>query len=43
MSLVSADNPASQAIGGFKEGAMAFRKCRLCLATDTDIQTKVVC
>jgi hypothetical protein len=40
VSVVSADNPASQAIGGFKEGAMAFRKCRFCLATDNDIQTK---
>ena len=43
VSIVSADNPASQAIGGFKESSMAFRNCRLCLGTSEDIQTKVTC
>ena len=38
---MSADNPASAALGGFKESASAFRFCRHCLGTDTDIQTKV--
>ena len=41
VSIVSADNPASAALGGFKESASAFRFCRHCLGTDTDIQTKV--
>ena len=36
---VSADNPASNLIGGFKNLSSAFRKCRHCLATTEDIQT----
>ena len=41
MSIVSADNPASSSLGGFKESASAFRYCRHCTGTEDDIQTKV--
>lgn len=33
ISTVSADNPASCALGGFKEGSTAYRFCRHCLIT----------
>ena len=37
-----ADTIAAHEIGGFKIGAsFAFCKCRVCMATDTMIQTKV--
>ena len=39
--VLSADNPASQELGGFKQGHTAFCKCCHCLCTDTDIQFKV--
>lgn len=39
---VSADNPAACLIGGFKQLHSAFRKCRHCMATDEDIQSKVI-
>ena len=36
------DTPALSMIGGFKEGvSFAMRKCRHCMATDSQIQTKV--
>ena len=38
---VSADNLASQAIGGYKALHSAFRKCRQCMATSDTMQTKV--
>lgn len=38
---VSADNPAACLLGGFKQLHSAFRKCRFCMAVDTDMQTKV--
>ena len=38
---VSADNPAACTIGGFKQLHSAFRKCRYCMATGSDVQTKV--
>jgi hypothetical protein len=38
---VSADNLASQAIGGYKGLQSAFRKCRQCMATSDTMQTKV--
>ena len=41
VTIVSADNPASAALGGFKESASTSRFCRHCLGTDTEIQTKV--
>ena len=41
VSLVSVDNPASQAIGGFKENPTAFKKCRICRGTNSDIQANV--
>lgn len=33
ISTISADNPASSALGGFKEGSTAYRFCRHCLIT----------
>lgn len=39
---VAADNPASNLIGGYKNLHSAFRKCRHCLATAEEIQTKVI-
>lgn len=37
-----ADTLAAHDLGGFKVGVgFALRKCRLCLATNADIQTKV--
>lgn len=41
VTLVSADNLAAQAIGGYKALHSAFRKCRYCMAVDADMQTKV--
>ena len=38
---VSADNPAACVLGGFKQLHSAFRKCRFCMATDEDVQSKV--
>lgn len=36
------DTPAVNKAGGFKEGvSFALRKCRHCLATSNDIQSKV--
>ena len=40
VSVVSADNPASAALGGFKQSASAFRFCRHCLGGE-DVQSKV--
>lgn len=41
LTAVCADNLASHKIGGFKKGfSKGFRKCRFCLATENDIQTK---
>jgi hypothetical protein len=38
---VVGDVPASNFLGGFKEGVgFALRKCRMCLATKTDMSTK---
>ena len=41
VTIVSGDNPASAALGGFKQSASAFRFCRHCLGTENDIQSKV--
>ena len=38
---VSADNPASSAVGGFKEGSSAYRFCRQCLITIGKIRSVV--
>lgn len=37
--VVSADNPASCALGGFKESTSAFLPCRQCLATKDEIKS----
>ena len=39
--IVTADNPASAAVGGFKKGAKAYRHCRQCLGTSTETVQKV--
>ena len=41
VTVVSADNPASALLGGFKQSASAFWFCRHCTATESDIQKKV--
>ena len=41
MVAVSADNLPSQALGGFIGLQSAKRKCRFCMATDKDIDSKV--
>ena len=41
VTIVSADNPASTLLGGFKQSASAFRWCRHCMGTENDIQSKV--
>ena len=38
--IVSADNPASTSLGGFKESAAAFQFCRHCTGTE-DVQSMV--
>lgn len=42
LTIVSADNPAAQLLGGYKQLHSANRKCRDCLAVSDDMQTKVV-
>ena len=39
---VSADNPNAYSLRGFKQLHSAFWKCRCCIATEDDIQTKVL-
>ena len=38
---VSADNLASQMLGGYKQLASSIRKCRFCMATGTHVQEEV--
>ena len=42
VTLVSADNPASSALGGFKESTSAYRPCRQCLGTNDEIKHQVI-
>lgn len=41
LTVVSADNPAACLIGGYKSLHSAHRKCRSCMAVDSDIQCQV--
>jgi len=41
IAFVSGDNLASQELGGFKVGPGAHHKCRECMGSSIDIQTKV--
>ena len=41
MALVSADNPAANALGGFKEGTSAYRNCRQCMGTSCENSEQV--
>ena len=34
LTIVSADNPASHLIGGYRSLSSALRKCRFCMAVD---------
>ena len=45
LALISADNLASNALGGFKGSGSAFRHCRQCLGTKDEIkiQVKEIC
>ena len=42
LTTVSADNPASCALGGFKESTAAYRMCRQCLSTHDEFSEKVM-
>ena len=42
VTLVSADNPASALLEGFKQSASAFHFCCHCFGSEGDIQTKVL-
>ena len=42
LSVISADNLGSLALGGFKESCSAYRLCRHCMATHESSQTKVI-
>ena len=37
--MVSADNPAACLVGGYKNLHSATRKCRTCMAVESDMQT----
>lgn len=41
ITVVSADNPASAYMGGFKQSATAFRFCRHCMGTKEEIESQV--
>ena len=41
LALVSADNPASSGLGGFKEGNCAYRYCHHCLGTAVECVVEV--
>ena len=41
LALVSADNPASNAMGGFKESASAYLPCRQCMGTTDQTAAEV--
>ena len=41
LTVVSADNLASQLIGGYKVLNSAFKKCRYCMATDEQIKARL--
>lgn len=41
LSVISADNLGSLALGGFKESCSAYRCCRHCMATQEESKTKV--
>ena len=41
MATASADNTASNALGGFKEGFTAFRHCRQCMGTAQECKQQV--
>ena len=42
LALVSADNPASSALGGFKESCSAFRHCHQCMGTKDEMKREVI-
>lgn len=41
LALVSADNPASNDMGGFKKSSSALRHCRQCLGTQSETREEV--
>ena len=43
LALVSADNPASCALGGFKESSSAYRHCRQCMGTKEEMKIEAYC
>lgn len=41
VAVISADNPASNGLGGFKESTAALRYCRQCMADSLEAKTQV--
>lgn len=41
IAAISADNPASCNLGGFKESSSAYRPCRQCMGTKEECQEEV--
>ena len=41
ITVVSADNLAAWALGGYKALMSAFRKCQYCMVTDAQMQREV--
>ena len=41
ISLIPGDNLASQYLGGYKGLSSALRKCRQCMAVDSNMQSQV--
>lgn len=41
IAVVSANNPASNALGGFKESVAAYRYCRQCMASAQEAKIEV--
>ena len=41
IAVISADNPSSNSLGGFKESTAAYRYCRLCMGNFEEVRHEV--
>ena len=41
VAVISADNPSSNSLGGFKESTAAYRYCRLCMGNCEEVRHEV--